>query len=79
MQCRSLKQPRRTGDPNVAYGDKAQQGDGKLRKRGKSRWGGNFAMEKASVRIRFRSLGNSFLPVCSNPSDVILHRKMLIN
>lgn len=55
MQCRSLKQPRRTGDPNVAYGDKAQQGGGKLRKRGKSRWRGNVAMEEASVRVRFRS------------------------
>lgn len=30
-------------------------------------------MEEASVRIRFRSLGNSSLPVCSNPSNVILH------
>lgn len=38
MQCRSLKQPR-AGDPNVAYGDKAQQGDGKWRKREKSRRG----------------------------------------
>lgn len=35
MQCRSLKRLR-DGDPNVAYGDKAQPGDGKWRKREKS-------------------------------------------